>query len=304
MELRHLRYFCAVAEQRSFSVAARQLNVSQSGVSGQIQDLERELGFPLFRRNRRDVALTPEGVVFYDEARGILDRTTRAVEMATSHSKGESGRIVVGLCGPVTAPFLPKLIRAFRKRHPKATLALRERLPSEQTDALLNKEIDIGFARSVRPEAKSLLRCELLFREPVIAAIPRGHALAKLDDISVKQLAREPLVLYCREAGPEIFNAIVLACQKAHFSPRIADTPRSWQSLLTMVEAEEGIGLIPHCVQHLRADEVVFKRLRENSCHVDALVAWRADGLTRLQQSFLEQIRSRRADFQRLIDAN
>ena len=197
---RCVKYFCAVAEHRSFSAAARQLNVSQSGVSGQIQDFERELGFALLRRNKREVALTPEGLVFYDEARGILDHASRAVEMASNVSKGETGRVVIGLCGPVTAPFLPKLIRGFRKSHPGVTVSLRERLPVEQTDALLNKEIDIGFSRGVRPDVKHLIQHELLFREPIIAAAPRAHPLAKLESISVRQLAGEPLLFYCRRS--------------------------------------------------------------------------------------------------------
>ena len=91
-------------------------------------------------------------------------------------------------------------------------------------------------------------------------------------------------------------------CQRAKFSPKIVDTPRSWQSLLTMVEAGEGIALIPQCVQYLQANDTVFLRLRENSCHIDALIAWRAEGLTRVQQGFLELIRSKRGEFQRHIN--
>jgi DNA-binding transcriptional LysR family regulator len=302
MELRHLKYFCAVAEQRSFSAASRQLNVSQSGVSGQILDLEHELGFALFRRNKREVALTAEGAAFYEEAREILDRTSRAVEIASKVAQGVCGRVAVGLCGPVTAPFLPKLIRSFRKLHPGVTLSLRERHPVEQLDALLNQEIDIGFARSIRPDLKHLVQHELLFREPIIAAIPKAHALSSLDTVPIRQLAKERLVFYFREASPEIYDAITTLCQKARFSPRIVDTPRSWQSVLTMVEAEEGIALIPHCVQYLRSDDVVFRRLREQQCHVDALIAWRAHGLTRPQQALLELLRSKKADFQKHID--
>ncbi|MFC5863505.1 LysR substrate-binding domain-containing protein [Acidicapsa dinghuensis] len=110
------------------------------------------------------------------------------------------------------------------------------------------------------------------------------------------------MLVYYREAAPEIYDAITLLCQKAKFSPRIVDTPRSWQSLLTMVEAEEGIALIPHCVQYLRSNDIVFRRLRESACHVDALIVWRSKGLTRVQQSFLDLIRSRRTEFQKHIN--
>lgn len=302
MELRHLKYFCAVAQHKSFSIAARHLNVSQSGVSGQVQDLERELGFTLLRRTKREVALTSEGAVFFEEARDILARASRAVEMASQASKGESGRLTIGLCGPVTAPFLPKLIRTFRKKFPAVTLAIRERLPSEQLDALLNEEIDVAFARGVRPEIRHLIHHDLLFREPIVAAIPRAHPLAKLDVVPIGRLAGEPLLLYCREGSPEIYDAITSLCQKGKFSPRVADTPRSWQSLLTMVEAEEGIGLIPRCVQFLRADDVVFRHLPTGSCHVDALVAWRAESTSRLQQSFLDLLRAKKSELQKMTN--
>ncbi len=178
MELRHLRYFCAVAEHGSFTIAARQLNVSQSGVSGQVRDLEKEVGVALFRRNQREVALTPEGSVFFHEAREILIRADRAVELVVRSSKGVSGTLTVGLCGPVTAAFLPKLIRKFRKQFPGVTLALRERAPSAQIEALLNGHIDIAFTRGIPAEFKPLLCHELFLRELLVVALPKGHTLA------------------------------------------------------------------------------------------------------------------------------
>ena len=143
MELRHLRYFCAVAEHRSFTVAARQLNVSQSGVSGQVRDLEKEIGVTFLHRGKREVALTPEGLAFFHEAREILMRSERAVDIAMRASKGQSGRLTVGLCGPVTASCLPKAIRTFRKQFPGVALSLREHAPAEQVDALLRPD-DVG----------------------------------------------------------------------------------------------------------------------------------------------------------------
>src|SRR5271155_3945099 len=118
MELRHLRYFCAVAELQSFTRAARYLHVSQSGVSGQVRDLENEIRVKLLRRNQREVSLTPEGAVFLREAREILQRSERAIEMTVRASRGQFGKLSIGLCGPATAPFLPRLIRGFRKRQP------------------------------------------------------------------------------------------------------------------------------------------------------------------------------------------
>src|SRR5271165_6958345 len=110
MELRHLRYFCAVAELQSFTLAARHLHVSQSGVSGQVRDLEQEIGVTLLRRNQREVSLTGEGAIFLREAREILERSERALELTVRASRGQFGRLTIGLCWPATMPFLPRFI--------------------------------------------------------------------------------------------------------------------------------------------------------------------------------------------------
>jgi DNA-binding transcriptional LysR family regulator len=297
MELRHLRYFCAVAEERSFTGAGRQLNVSQSGLSGQIRDLEREIGVMLLRRNQREVALTAEGAAFLKEARDILERAENAVQIARKTSQGQFGKLRVGLCGPVTALFLPKLIRAFRKQYPGVALSLKEYEPFEQVDAILDGEIEIGFTRSVPVEAKHLVKAELLFREPVVAAIARDSPLAKEDEIPVARLAGEALVLYSRDAGPDIFDAIVTMCRRARFTPKIMATSGSWQSVLTLVEAGEGVGLIPACVQQLRANDVVFRPLQRGACQLDAIAAWRRDETNAVRDSVVDMLREKRAEW-------
>jgi DNA-binding transcriptional LysR family regulator len=297
MELRHLRYFCAVAEERSFTAAGRRLNVSQSGVSGQIRDLEREIGVALLRRNQREVTLTSEGAVFLGEARDILVRAECAVALAQKTSQGQYGKLTIGLCGPVTALFLPRLIRKFRKQHPGVSLLLKERAPFEQVDALLSGEIDVGFTRSVPVEAKHLIKFELLFREPVVAAIPIDNPLAKEERIPVARLASEDLVLYSREAGPEIFDPIIAMCRRARFIPRVAATAGSWQSVLTLVEAGEGIALIPDCVRRLRSKDLVFRCLDAGACLLDAIVAWRREETNAVRESMLAMLREKRAEW-------
>jgi DNA-binding transcriptional LysR family regulator len=297
MELRHLRYFCAVAEERSFTAAGRRLNVSQSGISGQIRDLEREIGVALLSRNQREVSLTSEGAAFLKEAHEILARAERAVEIARKASHGHFGKLTVGLCGPVTALFLPKLIRTFRKHHPAVTLVLKERAPSEQVAALVNGEIDVGFTRAVPVEAKHSIKSELLFREAVVAALIKDHPLAKEERISAPRLAREPLVLYSREAGPEIFDPIIAMCTRARFAPKIAATSASWQSILTLVEAGEGIALVPACVQQMRSNDVVFRPLQDGACSLDAIVAWRRNDTNAVRESLLDVLRDKRAEW-------
>ncbi len=293
MELRHFRYFCAVAEHRSFTIAARQLHVSQSGVSGQVRELERELGVPLLRRNHREVTLTPEGIVFFAEAREILLRAERAVELAVKASRGQTGKLTVGLCGPVTAPILPKLIRRFRKQYPGVVVAIKERAPAEQVDALLSGQIDIGFARSIPPEAKHLLSHEILFHETVVVAVPKDHRLAAEQAVPLAKLAGERFVLYCRDGAPALFDSIVAMCRKARLTPKIGETPCSWQAVLTMVEAGEGVALVPACVQHLRSNDITFRPLKERGCQLDAIMVWRRAEANVFVESFLSLLRQR-----------
>lgn len=301
MELRHLRYFCAVAEAESFTFAARRLHVSQSGVSGQVRDLEEELGVTLLKRNQRKVSLTPEGTVFLREAQEILERAERAKELVARASRGQYGKLSIGLCGPATAPFLPRLIREFRKKYPEITVTLKDLDPAQQPGALDNREIDIGFMRSVPPGLRKVLHSEILFREPIVAVLPRGHALEGEESISLTQLAADRFVLYARENAPDLFDAIVAFCKRAKFSPRIVDKPGVWQSVLTMVEAGEGISLVPACVQHLRSNGLTFSPLTNRGCQVEVVLAWRENDPDVIRDGFLDLLRKNRPELERIM---
>ena len=287
MELRHLRYFCSVAEHCSFTRAARQLHVSQSGVSGQVRDLETELGLSLFHRNQHEVRLTAEGVVFLREARDILSRVDEAVELTRQSSQGASGTLTVGLCGPVTAMFLPELVRTFRSQCPEVMVKLRERVPAEQVEALLKGELDVGFTRSVPDAAEPILSCTTLFQEPFLVAVAKDHALATQESVALTELASSRLILYYREGAPEIHDAVMMLCKRARFTPQLGDSPPAWQSILTMVEAGEGVALVPACVQHLTGD-VVFRPLRGKGPMLDAIAVSRKNETTPVVEKFLK----------------
>jgi DNA-binding transcriptional LysR family regulator len=302
MELRHLRYFCAVADEQSFTLAARRLHVSQSGVSGQVRDLEKELGVTLLRRNQRSVSLTAEGAVFLREAKEILEHTEHAMDVVVRASQGQFGKLTVGLCGPATSPFLPRLIREFRKTQPGIALALKDLDPAHQPPALVDRQIDIGFTRSIPPEFRALLRSEVFFSEPIVAALPREHALEREEAISLSQLAADRFVLYARENAPELFDAVVALCRKAKFSPRIADAPSLWQSVLTMVEAGEGVSLVPACVRHLCSEGVLFKPLHNRGCRIDVILAWRNGDPDPIRDGFLNLLRKNRREIVRQME--
>jgi DNA-binding transcriptional LysR family regulator len=295
MELRHLRYFCAVAESKSFTQAARRLHVSQSAVSGQVRDLEEEIGVRLLSRDRHAVSLTPEGTIFLREACEILERSQRAKEMAVRASQGQLGKLAVGLCGPSTALFLPRLIRSFRKSYPGIALAMKDLDPARQPEALANGEIDIGFTRSVPSEYQKRLGSEVLFQEPIVAVVPKGHPLAGKQTISAAALASERFVLYAREAAPELFDAIIGICKRAGFSPQIVGTPALMQTVLSLVEAGEGVALLPACARTLRSNGVTFHQL-QGGCLVDVVVAWRRNEDCAVREAFLALVRKNRPD--------
>lgn len=301
MELRHLRYFCAVAEEQSFTAASRRLHVSQSGVSGQIRDLERELGVALFHRTQRSVSLSPEGSAFLREAQDILDRSDRAVEMVMQAAKGHCGRLNIGLCGPATAPFLPKLIREFRKRQPGISLSLKDLDPAHQPEALVNGDIDVGFTRGIPASLRRTLSSEVFFRERLLAVLPQGHELAKAESISFRDLVGERFVLYARENAPELFDAIVSLSKRARFSPDVVDTPRLWQSILTLIEAGEGVSVVPATVQYLRTQGLVFRPLRDRGCTVEFILAWQADRSDPVRESFLDLLRNHQGEINRMF---
>ena len=303
MELRHLRYFCAVAERLSFTHAARFLHVSQSGVSGQIKSLEREIGAVLLQRTQREVVLTAAGERFYQEAQEILAHAEKAVATAQGPMGGQTGSLTVGLCGPATAPFLPALIREFRKQHPAVRLELKDFAPAEQPAALAQRLIDIGFTRTIPPELKTTLRSTLFFREPLLAALPRDHPLSAAAGLRLSQLALDRLVLYARDASPDLFDALVSFCRRAGFSPRVVASPRVWQTVLTLVEAGEGIALIPASVKYLRSKDILFRRILDRGCSFDVIVAWRRDDVNDVRKNFSELLSKRRPSIEEKMQA-
>jgi DNA-binding transcriptional LysR family regulator len=294
MELRHLRYFIAVAEWKGFSHAARQLYVSQSAISEQIADLEREIGVELLSRSRRQVALTEQGGIFLEEAKKILAAADEAVELTRRSARGEIGTLRIGFFTNGVGEFFSRLIRDFRLAHPEVRLSLFEMAALQQMDALANHSIDIAITRPLDPRFEGILQSELLFEEPIVAVLPREHPLAA-PTIQLGSLASEPLVLIEREAWPFLFDAIITLCSRAGFSPRIANMSGRTPAVLTLVAAGEGISLMTAGVKRFLFEELVFCKL-EPTCSMGLVVAWRAQEKSRLVEAFLGLVRARKND--------
>lgn len=287
MDLRHLRYFAAVAEERHFGRAAKRLRIAQPPLSRQIQDLEAELGFPLFDRSRRRVELTPAGSVFLGHVRRVFDALDLAVREAKRASVGEIGRVIVGYLSSLAYSGITELIRAFHARFPSVELSLREMSPQQQIEALKDGHIDVGFVRA--PLLDVSLASERVRREPLVVALPADHPLALRKQIPLKLLAREPFVLFPRQRGPAYFDQLMALCHGAGFSPRIVqEAPHL--DILSLVAAGFGVSILPESIRNAGRKGLAFRPI-EGSPATDLLVAWRADDEAPSVREFLAFVR-------------
>jgi DNA-binding transcriptional LysR family regulator len=262
MELRHLRYFVAVAEEGHVTRAAERLGIQQPPLSQQIRALEAELDAQLFHRKPRGVELTPAGRAFFDEARAILTRVGDAVTATRQAARGETGRIGLGFTSSASFhPFVPRAIRAFRERHPLVALTLEESGTVELVAALRSPAIDIAFVRSPVSESADLVIRPLL-EEAMVAALPSGHPLgAAADPLPLAALAGETFILYRRPVGPGLHDAIIAACDRAGFSPQIGQEAPRMLSTLSLVAAGLGVTLVPQSMSRLEAEGVIYRPL-------------------------------------------
>jgi DNA-binding transcriptional LysR family regulator len=298
MELRHLRYLCAVAEHTTFSEAGRRLHISQSAISEQIADLEREVGGPLLYRNSGRTRLTPQGQLFLAEARKTLAAADRALEITQRSLLGQVGSLSIGFFLWGAGGFFARIIRDYRKLYPGIKLSLYEMRTPEQMEALTAGKIDIAFARPLEPPFDQTLRAELLYQDPVVAVLPRDHPLAG-KPISIASLATERVVLCDRQMTPALYDGIVALCSAAGFSPNIVNTAATWPSVLTLVESGEGVALVPSGVRYLRPTGVVFSPLVPQNLHMGLAVAWNPQNEDPIQQNFLRLVRDNKDRIQR-----
>lgn len=294
MELRHLRYFIAVAEWKGFSHAARRLYISQSAISEQISDLENEIGVQLLLRNRRQVILTDAGQVFLEEAKKVLAAADNAIESAQRAIRGQVGNLRIGFFTNGIGVFFSSLIREFRKTHPDVKLSLFEMSARLQMEALVNNEIDIAFTRELDPQFTAALTSELLFTEPLVAVLPRDHPLAGAP-VELSDLASEQFVLIEREAWPTLFDSIITLCSSAGFSPQIANTAARWPAVLALVEAGEGVGLVTAGVERFQFSGVSFSQLSPKT-FIGVALAWRTQENSSIVKAFLALVRNQKSE--------
>lgn len=302
MELRHLRYFTAVARHLSFSAAARSIHVAQPALSETVRDLEDELGVQLLARTRQSVKLTAAGAVFLREAESILRAAQEAQRLAQQAARGETGRVAIGFLAPPTAPFLPALVREFRASRPGVEVALLEFTPRELQEALAEGRIDVGFTRPVLDSAWRVpVHVTTLFADALSAVIPRDHRLARATGaLATRELRREDMVLVERENAPWFYDMVIATCRRAGFSPRIVSSPDYMSTALLLVEAGLGCSIVPcSTAQHRRDLDVVFRRLKPQPKPVPLNLVWPRGEEAPAARAFRELVMARQGDIAR-----
>ena len=292
VELRHVRYFIAVAEYLNFSKAAQQLHIAQPPLSRQIRQLEDDLGVALFVRSKRRVELTKAGQVFLEEARKLVVQAGHATEAARHAQKGESGVVRIGIASGLGG-VVSKVVAEHCKRFPAINIECKDIFSTCQNEALRKHEIDIGFLRP--PVDQVNLDCELLFEEDFVAVLPKAHRLAKLKALKLKDIANEPLILFDRNFSSGLYDKILTLFSRQGLTPHLT---------VTRVEAHEEAGsimvasgravfvgagaIVSRSVSGL---ELASVRLDEPDAKIEVYAAWRKDEESAALFTFLDSVR-------------
>ncbi|MBE7212386.1 MAG: LysR family transcriptional regulator [Gluconacetobacter diazotrophicus] len=262
MELRHVRYFLAVAEELNFTRAAAKVGIGQPPLSQQIRSLEHELGAPLFRRLAHGAELTEAGLAFLPEARALVTQAERAAHSARLGARGQVGRLRVGFTGSAAfCPAVPAALRAFRRRYPAVELSLEEAPTATLLERLRGGHLDGVFIRPGRCDPAGV-KVYALDEEPFVAVLPSGHALAKAGSLTLSALAGETFVLFARRAGPSLFDEITAACRQAGFEPVLGQEAPQLTSVANLVAAELGVSLVPRSISQVRVEGVEYLAIR------------------------------------------
>lgn len=278
MEHRLLRYFQAVAEELSYSRAARRLHVAQPALSRAVKELETRIGVVLLERNRRSVSLTPAGAALLHEVGLLFQRVEESLRRVQRVAAGEEGELRIGYIGPPTQHFLGRVLGEFRRGHPRVTVLLEERTPERVWEMVANGRLDVGLTRPVLAHEKLGLRTLELRKETLCAALPAGHPLARGAAVSWRSLANQPLVILARREGAGLYDAILAACREARFEPRLVQTPSLIGTVLSYVEAGEGIGVIAESIGSLGGSRPLSFRPLRPARRVDLVMVWPPEG--------------------------
>ncbi|GAB3626000.1 LysR family transcriptional regulator [Pandoraea terrae] len=295
IELRHFQYFVAVAQTLHFGRAAKQLHISQPPLSRQIALMEEELGVKLFDRTRRSVRLTRAGERLYQDAVDILNAVAQARRNAVAASRGEDGAISVGFMMSSAYNILPALTRTYAAAYPRVDMKLAETLPNLLADAVRSGRTDVGIM--YRPEDLDGLDSATVFREEMVAVLPKQHPLVKARVLDAALLANESFVSIPREIAPLVYDLVVGHCQRSGFTPRIRLEANLQQTIISLVGEGLGVAMVPVSMSAISSGGAVFKPLR-NAPVVEVALLWSRDNHNPCVGTFVENARAVWQDLQ------
>ena len=291
MELRHLRYFIAVAEELNFTRAAARLHIGQPPLSMQIRDLEGEMGVRLFERTQRRVALTPAGQCLLEHAYRILGGVREAVEAAQRAARGELGELRVGFTSSL--PFtdlLPDALHAYRRRFPAVRLQLSEMFTPEQFGALARGELDVGFVRLQGGRAPDGIALREIARNPLRLVVNASHRLAGAAAISFAELRDEDFIGFPADVGTDLPAVLRGLCRQAGFEPRIVQTAREATTQIGLVGAGLGVAVLPAPLETVRMARVRYLPIIDADAQFRLAVATVEGAPSPLLQGFLDVV--------------
>jgi DNA-binding transcriptional LysR family regulator len=290
IELRHLRYFLAVAGTLHFSKAAELLGMAQPPLSQQIKRLEELVGHRLFDRTTRGVKLTLAGQLLAERAQSTMEKVQDDLAQVRRLGRGEEGTLTVGFSGSVMFTDLPSAIGTYRRRYPKVELRLRELSTSAQISALLSGALDLAFLRD--GDATEGIEIGRLFEERYVAVLPVAHPLAGKRFLRVRDLRNDPFILFARRMGPLAFDRTIACCERNGFRPNIVQDAPQWPTLVRLVAAGLGVSLAPACVANVAIPGAVYKEVRAaGRTTVDLGI--KTGSAMRLASNFIEIARER-----------
>lgn len=272
IDLRHLRYFVAVAEELHFGRAAARVHIAQPPLSQQIRRLEEELGVELFHRTKRTVRLRPAGHVFLRHVLPLLNDLDRAIELARQANTGKAGSLAIGFVSSAPYSVLPVVLQAYRSAFPAVTLQLEQLSITTQLESLKRDRINLGVVRL--PIDDPEIVTEVLLNEPVILALPAGHPLAALECIAPPLLEHEPFVLVAKDR-PGFADLALRYCREHGFEPKAAQEATEMHTVIGLVAAGIGLAFVPESMRTLQVPGVVFRKL-ERAPTSEMALAWKA----------------------------
>lgn len=287
-ELRHIRAFVFVAEELHFRRAAERLFTTQPGLSRTIRWLEKEVGAQLFLRTTRRVELTEAGTAFLKECYEALEGLERGARSARSAAAGETGHVTVAYMDFAINGPLPRILEAFRRRHPGVRVDLIYMPTVKQKEALLAGSIDVGLL--IGPFQSNKITAVSVVRDQVVVLMPSAHPLAELVSISLIDLAHEPFILGSEDGWTPFRRIVFDLCHQSGFSPNIAQEASTSDGILGLVAAGIGVSLYASCVRNIHREGLVVRPLAGIECDIETLAAWRSDAISSSIKQFTETL--------------